>query len=126
MQLGLFDELPAAKEEMHPDLAARKILVAAYLYYVLDAPTMTDGEYDKLSIIAADGWNRLETVRQWMLGDPDSARSGGSHFKFNTYVVGAARTLHLQVHRRPTTRPYPENWQWCEEHRVHYVTAIGG
>lgn len=113
---------------MLPDLAARKVLVQAYLYYVLDAPTMSDGEYDKLSVVAADGWGQLEPVRQWQLGDPESAKAGGSHFKYTAATIGAARSeYHRQFRRHARAVPEHEahtgNWKTHED-GLRYVTAV--
>jgi NAD-dependent DNA ligase len=103
---------------MSPDLAARRILVAAYCYYVLDTSPMSDAEYDKLSNIVADHWDELPPVRQWALGNPTDTRASGSHFKFTTLTVDAAR------HLVKTEHPYPSKWSFNKEHQVHYVTAV--
>lgn len=107
-----------------PDLAARKVIVAAYLYYVMDSPTMSDGEYDKLSQYVAEHWDKLDPVRQWQLGDAASTRAGGSHIKFTAYAVGAARNLYWQTHKRYSVYPYPTRWKKRKEDDLRYVTAV--
>jgi hypothetical protein len=103
---------------MTPDLAARKILVAAYLYYNHAHSIMGDGEYDKTSQYVADSWNELSPLRQWCLGDPNSTRATGAHFKFTRLCVGAARELF----------PYQLlecKWRFNTEHQVHYTKVTG-
>lgn len=75
---------------MSPDLAARQLLVASYIYYVLDGNVMSDSEYDQLSIYVADNWDQVDPIRQWQLGDPGATQAGGSHFLFTVYTVDAA------------------------------------
>lgn len=72
------------------DYEGRRLLVAAYLYYVLDTSPMSDGEYDKLSAFVAKHWDELKPDRQWAMRDPVSTKAGGSHFRFSTLVVSAA------------------------------------
>jgi hypothetical protein len=108
-----------------PDLAARKILVAAFLYYVLDAPTMSDGMYDKLSQIAADGWDQLDPVRQWQLDSPDATRASGAHFKYTAATIGAAREEHARIHRRFPPMSDAERHGWKQrEDGLRYCTAV--
>ncbi|SRR6266705_6276160 len=107
---------------MTPDLAARKILVAAYIYYVLDDNVMTDDEYDQLSIYVADNWAELHPTRQFCCGDPESTKASGSHFKFTVLCVSAARRL-LELERRPTAQAFPTTrWIYDFEHG-RYRTA---
>lgn len=100
-----------------PDLAARKILVAAYLYYNHDRSIMSDGEYDKLSQYVANHWDELPPIRQWCLGSAEATRATGMHFKFTTYCTAAARHL---------VGPLPaDNEFYDETHRVHYTVVTG-
>lgn len=107
---------------MAPDLAARKVIVAAYCYYVLDAPVMSDGTYDELSKIAADGWDELDPVRRWCLGSPEDTRATGSHIRFTALAVSAARAEHIAYYRRPPDKPPPETWLQRED-GLRYVTT---
>lgn len=105
-----------AKIKGGPDLAGRRIIVAAYCYYVLDDPVMTDAEYDKLSQYVADNWDALDPDRQWALGNPDSTRAGGSHIKFSRRAVSAALG-------REQPLAMPLDWKFDKTHG-HYVTAV--
>lgn len=103
---------------MSADLGARKLLVAAYLYYNHAHSIMSDAEYDKGSQWVADKWGELPPLRQWCLGDPGSLRAGGCQFKYTKACVGAARELHEFY--------VPDNtWKFNEEHQVHYLTTTG-
>lgn len=76
--------------QLTPDYAARKVIVAAFLYYVLDSPQMNDARYDRLSEYVADHWDELHGDRRWALRDPASIRAGGSHIWFSMLAAGAA------------------------------------
>jgi hypothetical protein len=107
-----------------PDLAARKIIVAAYMYYVLDDGPMSDHEYDAMSKYVAEHWDQLDPVRQWQLGDPGSTAAGGSHFKFTVMSVGAARELFWKRNKRCSDYPYPHKWKTDKQMKLRYVTAV--
>lgn len=104
-----------------PDLAARRLIVASYAYYVLDNPIMSDGDYDKVSQRVADKWADLDPDRQWAMGTPDDTRAGGSHFKFTTRAVMAVAAKFAELGR--PTPPVPETWLF-EPGFGHYVTAV--
>lgn len=110
--------------ELAPDLAARKIIVAAYMYYVLDDGPMTDHEYDAMSQYVADNWDQVDPVRQWMMGDPDSTRASGAHFKFTVYAVCCARSLYHDRNKRCSYYPYPHKWKTDRKMKLRYVTAV--
>lgn len=105
-----------------PDLAGRKLLVAAFLYYVMDSPTMSDHEYDMMSIYVADNWDQLSDVRKWACGDADSTRASGAHFKFSVYNVDAAL---YQLHSRFMTPGEYHAFNWKEENGLRYITTAG-
>ena len=109
-------------EGIAPDLAARRVIVAAYCYYVLDHPIMSDGEYDQLSAYVADHWDELEPIRRWQLGNPADTRAGGSHIKYTTYSVCAARRklVDAGVELRA---PFPSRWRDTKRFG-RYVTAV--
>lgn len=106
---------------MSPDLAARKVIVAAYLYYRLDSPTMDDSEYDKLSVFVSENWDDLHPDRKWCCGSAADIRAGGSHIKFTTVAVCAAGFLYEKVFSKPVPS-VPDRWHFDPEHG-HYVTA---
>jgi hypothetical protein len=94
-----------------PDLAARRLLVCAYLYYVLDAsPLMSDYDYDALSQYVANHWSELDPLRQWQLGDPESTRASGAHFLFTAYSIHSARRAYLEHFNRYAPGEPPEEW----------------
>lgn len=105
-----------------PDLAARKVIVSAYLYYVCDAPILSDAEYDRLSCVAATGWGELHPDRQWALGEPDEIRASGCGIKFSSLAVHAARTAYTQHFKRTPPFPLPTTWRERSD-GVRYVTA---
>ena len=113
-------------KELSVDLAARKVIVAAYLYYVLDGPTMSDAKFDELSRFVADHWEELSELRQWQLGSPDELRASGGHIRFTVASVHAARQAYIEYYRRyPSVGP-PADWK---EHTIggfpyRYVTAV--
>jgi hypothetical protein len=109
---------------MTPDLAARKIIVAAYMYYVLDDSPMDDGEYDKLSQYVADHWDQLDLVRQWQLGSPGDIRASGMSIKFTVIAVCAARELFWKRNKRCSDYPYPHKWKTDRTMKLRYVTAV--
>ena len=106
---------------MSPDLAARRVIVAAYAYYVLDQPVMDDAEYDRLSRYVARNWDDLDEDRQWALDTPEQTRSSGSHIFFPTIAVAACyRELDRQGIR--PRLPFPGRWKVSKKGR-RYVTA---
>jgi hypothetical protein len=109
---------------LNPDLAARKIIVAAYCYYVLDDGPMTDHEYDAMSKYVAEHWDQLSPERQWQLGDPVATAAGGSHFKFTVLAVDASRTLFRERNKRLPDYPYPHKWKTDRKMKLRYVTAV--
>lgn len=104
-----------------PDWAARRLLISAYLYYVLDSPRMSDAEYDRLSLVVSRGWDELAPDRKWALRDPEAIRSTGAHIRFSSFVVAVALNYYkyqtgivLEVH--------PDDWRISKRgHR--YVTC---
>lgn len=110
---------------MDVDLAARKILVAAFCYYELSESVMSDGDYDALSNYVADNWNALHPDRQFCLGDAESVRASGHRFKFTTLCVAAAYKLLADLNINPEHAP---NWDdgWTYDKQVgHYCTTKG-
>lgn len=111
----------AARKGMSPDLAARKVIVAAWLYYVGDRPIMSDGEYDKLSQYVADNWDDLLPDQKWALRDPDSVRAGGSHIRFARRAVCGALQAYADHFGCPRP-PEPSRWK-IRKDGVHYTGA---
>lgn len=107
---------------MHPDLAARKALVAAYLYNVLAAPTISDARFDDLCRIAADGWDQLDPVRQWQLESPEATRATSMHFKYTAATIGAAREEYHRINRRYAP-PAEEDWK-TDHMGIRFVRGV--
>lgn len=108
---------------MTPDLAARKVIVQSYLYYVLDAPTMSDGEFDKLSVYVSQHWDELDPVRQWQLGSPEAIYSSGAHIKFTVYSVAAAHQLYKEANGK-WPDAYHHKWKTDRKMKLRYCTAV--
>ncbi|WP_316172951.1 DNA ligase LigA-related protein [Bradyrhizobium sp. SZCCHNRI2049] len=108
---------------MNADLAARKLIVAAYIYYCLDHNIMSDHEYDALSNFVADHWDELDPVRQWQLGSPEQIRASGFHILYTVLAVDAARqAFHEHTGRYPHQR-IPGRWKRNKELGLRYVTS---
>lgn len=74
------------------------------LYYGLDAPTyLTDGEFDKATLILAERWDELEPIRKWQLGSPKDIRSTGNHVKV-TALAAFSGLRYLEEHHGETRR----------------------
>lgn len=106
---------------MTPDFAARRLIVAAYAYYVLDQPIMDDGEYDKLSRFVARNWDELDRDRKWALDTPEATRSSGAHIYFPEIAVRACYLAVKENGERPRL-PFPTEWKTTKKGR-RYVTA---
>lgn len=103
---------------MPPDLAARKLLVAAYMYYNIAKPCMTDAEYDKLGQYVYKHYHELEPDRQFMLGDRRTMRTSGAGFKFSKACVWCCRSLF--PHEEINT-----GWKFNKLHQITYQRVTG-
>ena len=81
-------------EREDPDFVARRVIIHAYLYYVLDAPLISDAVYDRMVTLVAKGWDELSPDRQWALGSAEQIRVTGHHIKFSSLAAGAALNYH--------------------------------
>lgn len=72
------------------DLCARKVIMSAFLYYSLDAPKLSDAEFDALCKRCIEEWDQLSPLRQFQLGSKEDLATTGYHIKI-TYagVYGA-------------------------------------
>jgi hypothetical protein len=77
-------------KRISPDWAGRQVIVAAFLYYMLDENSMSDARYDRMSYFCADYWDQMNWERQWAMKDPDSLRASGAHFRFSSLAASAA------------------------------------
>lgn len=105
------------------DLAARKVIVAAFCYYVLDDPIMSDARYDKLSQFIAKHWADLNADRRWALGSARDTRAGGSHIKYTVQAANAAVAAYRAEKGRPKFRVIVRRWRETNKGR-RYATAV--
>lgn len=115
-----------SEDEDNPDWCARRVIIHAFLYYVLDASIISDNAYDRLVRIAADNWDKLSPDRQWALRSPEDIRSTGSRIRYSSYAVAAA----LNFHKYNTGEIYDnyrsDQWRHRKADNVSYVTAGAG
>lgn len=109
---------------MTPDLAARKVMVASYMYYVLDESPMEDHEFDQLCQYVADHWDELSAARKFCLGDPEAIRASGAYIKYTVICIDVGRGMYFDKHGVPPAYPYPHKWKTDRKLRLRYVTAI--
>lgn len=94
LPLRRFLPAPLDPAFLPPDYVARKVIINAFLYYVLDAPVIPDSEYDRFANYVADHWDELHPDRKWALGSAEQIRATGYHIKFSSLAVGAALNYH--------------------------------
>jgi len=110
---------------MSPDHAARRVLMSAFLYYRCAAPVLSDGEYDRLTEVAASGWADLAPIRRWQLESPETIRASGHGCRITTLTADAALAWHLREKRAAVgewvwpTRAFDPTW------RVYWFRAEG-
>lgn len=109
--------------ERTADLCARKIIAAAFCYYVLDDPIMSDARYDKLSRFVARYWNYLEPDQQWALGSARDTRNGGSHIKFSVRAFYGVLFVYRKKKKRPNFELMVRRWRKTNKGRRYVTTA---
>lgn len=119
----------------HPDLKARKLLMAAHLYYDRGISIMADAAYDELSREVADDIvltntgalppdMAIDPVRIWQLGDPQDVRSSGMAFKFTWATIhGAESWYRSTTNMRP--KPFSPRMRWSNKHKVSACAVTG-
>lgn len=95
---------------MDPNLAARLLIMSAYLYYCCDSPVISDGDYDKLSNFVAKNWDKLSEQMQWQLGSADDIRATGSGILITQMGQGAAHSWHKKKTGKSVDR-YAFDWR---------------
>lgn len=105
------------------DQAARKIIIAAFCYYVLDDPIMTDARYDRLSAFISRYWDDLHPDRRWALGNARDTRAGGSHIKYSVQAVSAAVAHYRGIKDKPEFGVVIKRWRETSKGR-RYGTAV--
>ena len=77
-------------QEIDLDLAARRVIMSAMLYYGLGKPILSDGEFDELCGRLVTEWNDLSEQRKLCLGSPEELLAGGYHIKITTIAEDGA------------------------------------
>lgn len=109
-------------EVWSPDYIARTVIVQAYLYYVLDSPTMADGEWDRRVRFVIDNWERLHEDRKWCLRSADELRATGHRIRFTSHAADAA----LNHHKYATGEAlliWRDDWRYRKKDGCRYVTT---
>lgn len=106
------------------DLIARKVLMSAVLYYGLDQPLVSDGQYDEWCKIVSRHWSSLHQDRQWQMRSPDDVLTSGFDFRITQHTIGGTRSW-LDQHgmlgdgaREIVPR---DEWRWSRKRQVHYL-----
>lgn len=120
MSLGAAPLTPGGKL----DLAARRILMSAFLYYRYNDPVLDDGRYDKLSQIVADNFTLLRPALQWQMESAEAIRASGYHCKITWATIGGAAHWYGAEKGRPIIIQ-PGQWEWKQERGINYITAEG-
>ena len=112
--------------DIPPDLAARRILMAAYMYYNCnESSRLSDTEYDQLSGYVADNWDQLDPVRKWQCGTPEETRATGCHFKFTAYCISAARQDMFDRGIQNVPLPDDSMFAYDKAIKLRYINARG-
>lgn len=72
------------------DLTARKVIMSAFLYYSLDAPKLSDQEFDRMCKRCIDNWDKLDPLRKLQLGSKEDLATTGYHIRITQFGVSAA------------------------------------
>jgi hypothetical protein len=75
---------------MSPDLAARRVLMSCYLYYVLDVQVWDDAAYDAAVKMIVEWWGEIESIRRWQMRAPEDIAATGHHVRLTRLTCGAA------------------------------------
>lgn len=105
------------------DRVARRVLMAALLYYRHDISIMPDGDFDAMCLRLAHRWIALDPFLQWQLGSPHDLGAGGAHLKVTKACEGGALAWAKQRLLTTLPRATPGEWAWDEAMQVHWVSA---
>lgn len=94
--------------QMSPDLAARQLMMAAFLYYSCASSVISDAENDELAKYVAHNWDYLLPEIQERLDSPQAILATTSHVLVSKHTVGAAMEWALMMDAR--IEAWPE-WQ---------------
>lgn len=104
------------------DWVGRKIIVASFLYYMLDEPCMSDAQYDRMSTFVADYWDELLPDRKWCMRDPEETRSSGAHFRFTSLAACAALNRYKYITGKELTWHPDMVWRERKKDGCSYIT----
>lgn len=110
-------------QEISPSLAARRAIVGAFCYYVLDDPIYSDAEWDRYCSQAASNWELLTADEQWSLGSPEEIRASGYHIRFSQRALAGALDAY-ELHHGSRPDWFPQRWRMDGKRK--YLTAAGG
>jgi len=79
---------------MCPNLAARQVLMSAYLYYKRDESVLSDGENDALVVSVVNNWDKIEDrYKPLLLNDETDCKvllTSTFHCQYTKLVEGGA------------------------------------
>lgn len=108
---------------MTPSLGARKLIMAAYLYYRRASPIIDDNQYDRLAEGVAARFDRLDPIIQWQLGSPLDIVTTGSHIKITRASEAGAIAWHRDVlNFAPHGHPI-NDWVWDDDHNLSWAAS---
>jgi hypothetical protein len=108
-----------------PDLAARRVIIAAYLYYRHDSPIVSDDVFDKTCNYVANNWGLLEPIRQFQLGSEEEIRTTGYHILITQQGEEAAFAVYRRKFGGTPSGSRIKDWLWSDEYRCRYA-SLGG
>lgn len=110
---------------MTPSLGARKLIMAAYLYYRRASPIIDDASYDKLAIGIVKRWDKLDEHLQWQLGSKIELLSSGHHIRVTKQAEAAACLWHFAIMGHIPHGHDINDWIWDEERQLSWARAEG-
>lgn len=102
--------------------AARLVTVASILYYSADEILIPDSEFDDLTEMLVDRWDRLDPYCKWSLGSQEEISTSGFHIKASWAAIGAADHQLLKFGKTLDTS-LPSNYN--PDHCVHWAPVAG-
>lgn len=109
------------KFDRNIDYMGRKLLVAGYLYEILDSICMPDTEFDQLAFFVGENFSRLSYDRQFGLVGKEYIKSA-SNYLWSSYAVSASEWKYEQLFKTKPIRS-PIKWDRREKDGCSYVTA---
>lgn len=117
-------KLKIGDEELTPELAARWLIMSAYLYYHRDSPVLPDGDYDEVSKYVADNLDELSPQMQWQLESPEAIRATGQGIK----ITPMGESASIAWYKTNTgfdpvgSDLHPKDWRKSDKHNCLYIT----